>query len=94
MRLSWAAAAAVLLLSGAKTTNALKAVNDEAQDPRACGVAAVAFLSDETVETKNMQGKIVSIVRINIVAAFDGRHWGRVPGMVQYALIEPEGYEI
>lgn len=83
-----------LRADGAETNRALRAVNDEAHDPRACGLAAVAFMADETVETKSMQGKIVSIVRISIVAAFDGQQWGSVPGMVQYALIEPEGYEI
>lgn len=79
---------------GAETAGALEAVNQEAQDPRACGVAAIAFMADKTVDTKNMHGKLVSIVRINVVAAFDGQRWALVPTMTQYAVMEVEGYEI
>jgi hypothetical protein len=79
---------------GEEMNRAVIAVNDEAKDPRACGVAAVAFMSDKMVDMKNVQGKLVQIVRINVVAAFDGRQWARVPVMTQYALIEPEGHAI
>ena len=54
-------------------------MNDEAKDPRACGVAAVAFMSDKMVDMKNVQGKLVQIVRISVVATFDGRQWARIP---------------
>ncbi|HET7679936.1 MAG TPA: hypothetical protein VFK79_07350 [Xanthobacteraceae bacterium] len=79
---------------GEEVNRAVTAVNDEARDPRACGVAAVAFMSDKMVDMKNVQGKLVQIVRISVVAAFDGQQWARVPVMTQYALIEPEGYTI
>jgi hypothetical protein len=46
------------------------------------------------VAMKTVQGKLVRIVRISVVAAFDGKHWARVPVMTQYALIEPDGYKI
>src|SRR5688500_18083421 len=73
---------------------AVVAVNDEAKDSRACGVAAVAFMSDKMIDMKNVQGKLVQIVQISVVATFDGRQWARVPIMTQYALIEPKGYTI
>lgn len=79
---------------GKEMKGAVVAVNDEAKDPRACGVAAVAFMSDKMIDMKNVQGKLVQIVRISVVATFDGRRWARVPVMTQYALIEPEGYAI
>ena len=79
---------------GKEMKGAVVAVNDEAKDPRACGVAAVAFMSDKMIDMKNVQGKLVQIVRISVVATFDGRQWARVPVMTQYALIEPEGYAI
>jgi hypothetical protein len=79
---------------GAEMDRAVKLVNTEAKDPRACGVAAVAFMSDKMVGMKNVQGKLVQIVRISVVAAFDGKQWSRVPVMTQYALIEPDGYTI
>jgi hypothetical protein len=83
-----------LRADGAELTGAVNVVNGEAKDPRACGVAAVAFMPDKKVETKSARGKLVSIMRINIVATFDGAQWSTVPGMVQYTLIETEGYEI
>lgn len=83
-----------LRADGAETARAMSVVNQEAKDPRACGVATVAFMSDKTVTIKTIQGKLVSIVRINVVAAFDGRRWSPVPTLTQYALIEREGYEI
>jgi hypothetical protein len=79
---------------GKEIDAAIVAVNHEAKDPRACGVAAVAFMSDKMVDMKNVQGKLVQIVRISVVAAFDGEQWARVPVMTQYALIEPDGFTI
>ena len=83
-----------LRIDGAEIPGAVSKVNAEVKDPRACGVAAVAFMSDKMVDMKTVQGKMVQIMRINVVAAFDGQQWSRVPGMTQYALIEPEGYTI
>jgi hypothetical protein len=80
--------------TGQEMQRAVLVVNDEAKDPRACGIAAVAFMSDKLVEMKEVNGKLVQIMRINVVAAFDGQHWSRVPAMTQYALIEPDGYAI
>jgi hypothetical protein len=81
-------------MKGAEVDRAVSDVNAEAKDPRACGVATVAFMSDRMVDMKNVQGKLVQIMRINVVAAFDGQQWSRVPVMTQYALMEPEGYSI
>ena len=83
-----------LRIDGEEVPRAVSTVNDEVKDPRACGVAAVAFTSDEMVDMKTVHGKLVQIVRINVVAAFDGEQWSRVPVMTQYALIEPDGYTI
>jgi hypothetical protein len=79
---------------GKEMKGAVVAVNDEARDSRACGVAAVAFMSDKMIDMKNVQGKLVQIVRISVVATFNGRQWTRVPVMTQYALIEPKGHAI
>jgi hypothetical protein len=83
-----------LRIDGEEVTRAVNVVNDEAKDPRACGVAAVAFMSDKMVDMKTVNGKLVQIVRISVVAAFDGKQWSRIPLMTQYALIEPDGYTI
>jgi hypothetical protein len=79
---------------GQEITGAVTVVNDEAKDPRACGIAAVAYSSQEMMDVQNVRGKLVQIVRIHVLAAFDGQRWARVPAMTQYALIEPEGFVI
>ena len=83
-----------LRINGSEVPNAVRVVNTEAKDPRACGIAAVAFTSDKMVDMKSVQGKLVQIMRISVLAAFDGQHWSRIPVMTQYALIEPESYAI
>jgi hypothetical protein len=80
--------------TGAQPERAVNVVNREAKDPRACGVAAVAYTTGKMVDMPNVQGKLVQIVRIDVVAAFNGQSWARIPSMTQYALIEPEGYAI
>lgn len=83
-----------LVGGGREPKPALETVNREAKDPRACGLATVAFVRDQTMETKTVRNTLVEIVRINVVAGFDGSGWHRVAGMVQYAVIEGEGVTI
>jgi hypothetical protein len=79
---------------GQDITPAVAKVNEQAQDPRACGVAAVAFVADKTMATKPMGGKLVKIVRINVVAGYNGTGWHHVASTVQYAIVEAKGEEI
>src|SRR5512141_2115808 len=79
---------------GADITPAVAKVNQEAQDPRACGLAAVAFVPDETMAPQPMGGKLVKIVRINVVAGYNGTGWHQVASIVQYAILPTEGQEI
>jgi hypothetical protein len=79
---------------GAAPEQAIHAVNTIARDQRACGVAAVAYIRDTTVDTMAMQDRLVQIVRINIVAGFNGSGWKRVSDTVQYAVLEGDGESI
>ena len=79
---------------GQDITPAVAKVNQQAQDPRACGVAAVAFMPDKTIATKPMGGKLVKIVRINVVAGYNGSGWHRVASTVQYAILPAQGEDI
>lgn len=79
---------------GADITPAVAKVNQRAQDPRACGLAAVAFVPDKTMATKPMGGKLVKIVRINVVAGYNGTGWHQVASTVQYAIMPTEDQEI
>ncbi|HWE78876.1 MAG TPA: hypothetical protein VG270_10185 [Pseudolabrys sp.] len=79
---------------GAAAKDAMLKVNQQAKDPHACGVAAIAFTRDKTVDAKPVANKLVQIVRINVLAGFNGNGWQRVPGMTQYAVMEGEGESI
>jgi hypothetical protein len=73
---------------------AMATVNEQAKNPRACGLAAVAFVPDRTMDTKTMGGKLVRIVRVNVVAGYNGSSWQQVAATVQYAIVEAKGEEI
>ena len=80
--------------SGAELGQAMRAVNATARDRRACGIAAIAYIRDATVDTMAMQDRLVQIVRINVVAGFNGSGWQHMTGMVQYAVLEGGGESI
>ncbi|HEU5018029.1 MAG TPA: hypothetical protein VFT69_08655 [Pseudolabrys sp.] len=79
---------------GSDITLAMNQVNAQAKDPKACGVAAIAFKRGKTVDTKVMNGKMVQIVEVNVLAGYDGQTWARVPDMRQYAVIQSKGIAI
>jgi hypothetical protein len=80
--------------SGVRPEQAMQAVNASARDARACGVAAVAYVRDETVDTMKLKNSLVQIVRIKLVAGFNGAGWQRISDMVQYAVLEGEGESV
>jgi hypothetical protein len=79
---------------GAAPDQAVEAVNANVKDERACGVAAIAYVHDGTVDTMRLENQLVQIVRINVVAGFNGSGWQGVSGMVQYAVLEGGGESI
>jgi hypothetical protein len=79
---------------GARPEQAMHAVNANAREKRACGVAAIAYIRDHTMGTVKLQDELVQIVRINVVAGFNGSSWERVSDMVQYAVLEGGGESI
>ena len=79
---------------GQEITPAVAKVNEQAGEPRACGVAAIAFVPDRTLDTKTLGGKLVRIVKINVVAGYNGASWQQVANTVQYAVMEAKGEEI
>lgn len=83
-----------LLGTGQKAGVAMNIVNTETNSPHACGIAAVAFTRGATVDTKTVHGKSMQVVRINIIAGFNGVSWRRSSGLVQYAVMEPGGIDI
>jgi hypothetical protein len=80
-----------LRAQGVAAPEAMKQVNDAAQNPHACGVAAIAFIPDKAVDAKPVNNKLLQVERINVLAGYDGNGWQHVPSMIQYAVIEGEG---
>lgn len=76
-----------LLGAGARPEEAVQVVNFRAKEESACGVAAIAYIRDETVRIANLRNKLVQIVRINVVAGFNGESWQPVSDSVQYAVL-------
>lgn len=83
-----------LRAAGQDVTPAVQRVNAKAQQPRACGIAAVAFMSGKTMDSRTINGKLVNIVQVTIVAGYDGIGWHRVANALQFAIVEAEGYAI
>jgi hypothetical protein len=79
---------------GAEAKDAVAAINEQAHDPRACGLAAIAFVPEKTVQAKPVADKLMQIVQINVVAGFNGNGWQEVPAMTQFAILEGQGESI
>ena len=83
-----------LRANGQDTTPAVATVNAQVKQPRACGIAAIAYIRHETTVTKSVNGKLVDIVRINVIAGYNGQGWQQVANTVQFAVIETKGIAI
>jgi len=83
-----------LRADGSEIKAAAQRVNAEANDPRACGLAAIAFIPDKTMSSRAVGEKLVQVVRVNVIAGFNGAGWQHVAGMIQYAVIEAKGESI
>lgn len=83
-----------LRATGRKADEAMAAVNKEARNPKACGLAAIAFTQDGTVDSKSVDNQLVQVVRIRILAGYTGATWQPMRDFVQYAILEAEGLEV
>jgi hypothetical protein len=72
---------------GSEAVQALQLINKEANNPTACGPAVVAFRTGETVQSERMDGKLVNVVKVTVLAYNTGAGWSPVPETVQYAII-------
>lgn len=64
-----------LRVKGANPDKAMAIVNKQAHDPRARGMAAIAFIRDLILDSKPVSNRLLQIVRINAVAGFNGSGW-------------------
>ena len=79
---------------GSETVQAIKVINQEADNPTACGAAIIAFRIDEETDQQRMNGQRVRVVKVVVSAINNGAQWAPVPDIVQYALIALEGIEV
>lgn len=79
---------------GSETVQAIKVINQEADNPTACGAAIIAFRIDEETDQQRMNGQRVRVVKVVVSAINNGAQWAPVPDIVQYALLALEGIEV
>jgi hypothetical protein len=76
--------------NGAQTNAALQSVNEEAQMP-VCSVALVMFSDGERVAGLTVQGRLLSIMQINVHAFSKGPVWLKIPATVRYTVTAEKG---
>jgi hypothetical protein len=76
--------------NGAETEGALRTVNEEAH-VEACGVALVMFSPGARLADMTMQGKLLSIIQINVHAFGNGPIWTKIPEIVRYTVTAEKG---
>jgi hypothetical protein len=84
-----------LMNDGATPDHAVRTINTEAKNERACGTAVIAFTMDRELNSQQMGGKPVSIARITVLAiSYDGTHWAPIAPKVQYTVLPAKGLEV
>jgi hypothetical protein len=76
--------------NGAETSIALQVVNENARVP-VCSVAMVMFSAGARVSGLAVQGRLLSIIQINIHAVGQGPVWMKVPATVRYTVTAEKG---
>lgn len=80
-----------LINAGRGGADALRLVNEEAENPIACGNAVVAFEVGKTVAQAKMLGELVDIVEVEVFALSDGSEWTHVSPTPQYTIHRDPG---
>jgi hypothetical protein len=76
--------------NGTETNVALRTVNDEAH-VAACSVAQVMFTPGERLGGLTVQGRLLSIMQINVHAFVNGPVWMKIPATVRYTVTAEKG---
>lgn len=76
--------------NGAEADGALQTVNEEAHSA-ACGVALVMFSPGARIAGMTLQGKLLSIIEINVHAFGNGPLWMKIPDTVRYTVTAEKG---
>lgn len=82
-----------LYKDGATAEAAMNVVNREESNPKACGIAAAAFVMGQQMGTLSVPGGTAQIVEITILAAHTGKQWRTTTPTKQYTAVFLEGQE-
>ena len=78
--------------NGAETNVALRTVNGEAEAHGAvCTVALVMFSASVRVSGLTVQGRLLSIIQINVHAFGNGPIWMKIPATIRYTVTAEKG---
>jgi hypothetical protein len=80
-----------LRAQGAELQPAVGKVNAAANNPRACGLAAIAYVPVKMVASRPAGSKLLQVFEVHVVAGYNGSGWQPVTNMTQYAVIEAKG---
>lgn len=76
-----------LHLADRSPDTALQLVNDEAKDPNACALAAIAFVRGAEAKKVSAPGGLMKITPVTIIATQTAEGWERIAPIVQYTAI-------
>jgi hypothetical protein len=79
-----------LRANGTETNVALRTINDEAH-VAACSVALVMFSAGARVAGLTVQGRLLSILQINMHAFVNGPVWMKIPATIRYTVAAEKG---
>jgi hypothetical protein len=83
-----------LRATGQSVSPAVNKVNAAAHQEGACGVAAIVYVPNQTMDTKSVGRRLIEIVCIKVLAGYSGSGWQKVSNIVQYAVIATRGVVI
>lgn len=76
--------------NGTETAVALRTVNNEAH-VAACSVALVMFSAGERIAGLTVQGRLLTVMQINVHAFVNGAGWMKIPATVRYTVTAEKG---
>jgi len=79
---------------GRQADEAVQVINQEANNPIACGSVMAAFAPGKPVDKMKMLGETVELIEITVIAISDGTGWTKVPPTTQYAIRTEPGISI
>jgi hypothetical protein len=84
------------LLKGddSSSSDAVQIVNDEAENPIACGVAAIAFVPDKLIRTLTTSDNVIKVMRIKVLGIPTENGWREIEELIQFTAVVEKAEEV